>query len=313
MPQSPFIQANSDYVSSEFRPLGIRLAVKADRPETLAAVAAACRGWEGEPDGTGPLLRLDIVVGRDICRDGDPEIRVDGRRLRIEGGGVEAEADSAAGSARCAVTEERLADREALCGDVLDPLLLFLLTRNGRAPIHAAGFLAGDLAVLLAGPSGAGKSCLALAAQAAGFRLLGDDILYVQLRPELRVRGVPRAIHVFPDDAPGAAGSPIRVRKGKLKRAVPITACGTAPTARKAVLCLLDRGKRASLEPIGSGEALRGQRWEPGFDLLSADIEAALAALTRNGAWRLALSSDPAEAIGLLSRNLSRLGQTAAP
>lgn len=280
----------------------------------LAAVAAACRGWEGEPDGSDIALHLRLVLRQDICADGDPEIQVEGRRLWIRGGGVDAKADADRGSATCAVAEDHLADPEALCVDVIDPLLLFLLTRSGRAPVHAAGFLAGDLAILLAGPSGSGKSCLALAARAAGFPLLSDDIVYVQLRPELRVWGLPRSIHVFPEDAPaGRQEGALRLRNGKLKRAIPIDAGATAITATKAVLCILERGTAVSLSPISQAEAFRGLHLEPGFDLLRVDFEAALETLTRNGAWRLALSGDPNDAIAVIGRNLRRLGATAPP
>ncbi len=292
--------------------MGVRLTVATNRPELLAAAAAACRGWEGEPDEAGARLRLGLEVGSVGRGDGETETRVDGRSLRISGGRVDAYADSVTGSAHCVVTEDRLADRAAFLCDVLDPLLLFLLTRSGRAPVHAAGFMAGDLVILLAGPSGSGKSCLALAAHEAGFRLLSDDIVYVQLRPRLRVWGIPRPIHVFPEDAPaGRKGGALRLRNGKLKRAVPVEAGATAATARRAVLCLLERGAEVSIESISPAEAMSSLEFEPGFDLLRGDIEQAFAALAMEGAWRLTLSAEPAEAISLLSRKFGPPGATA--
>jgi len=183
------------------------------------------------------------------------------------------------------------------------------VTRRGRAPIHAAGFLAGDLAILLAGPAGAGKSCLALATHQAGFRLLSDDTVYISAAPVLRIWGIPSAIHLFPEDAPVSGCGPMRVRNGKLKLAVPVRPTWSPPTARRAALCVLDFGTSAALRKIGQAEALRRcGPLEAGFDLLRAPIEAALERLTRNGAWRLTLSPRPAEAIALLVDNLSALG-----
>ncbi|MEA3016540.1 MAG: hypothetical protein QOI38_1262, partial [Sphingomonadales bacterium] len=244
---------------------------------------------------------------------GPPVSAIDGGRLRVEGAGADAWADSETGVARCSVHPALLDEPQVLRDAVIEPLLLFLVTRRGRTPLHAAGFLGGDLAVLLLGPSGAGKSCLALTAREAGYELLSDDTVYVQLRPHLRIRGMPRPIHLLPADAPEDAGGALRLRNGRLKHAVPVRAPRRAPVARRAALCLLARGDEARLEPIGPAEVQAvADILEPGFDLLRPDIEAALARLGEGGGWRLTLSADPAEAIDLLTRNLDRLGADAA-
>ena len=298
--------------SRDFSPLGILLTVEADSAELLELVAETCRGWECEPE-SGLLLRLDLTVSRGPFGDGPPQLASDGRRLRICGEKVDASADAETGLARCAIDPALLEEGQTLRDEVIEPLLLFLLTRHGRAPLHAAGFLADDVAVLLLGPSGAGKSCLALAARAAGYELLSDDTVYVQLRPELRIRGIPRPIHLLAGDAPEGAGGAVRLRKGKLKHVVPADAPRRAPVARRAVLCLLARGDEARLEPIGPAEVQAlAEILEPGFDLLRPEIEAVLARLGTGGGWRLTLSADPAEAIDLLTANLDRLEASAA-
>lgn len=301
-------------LSSEFSPLGIRLAVEADGPELLAAIADACHGWEGDVEPTSRVLRLKLNLGRGPWGTGDPEIQVDGGRIRVSGRGVEAWADSAEGCAECQLSADYLHDREALRQEILDPLILFLLARSGRTPIHASGFVVGELAVLLAGPSGIGKSCLALAAHEAGFTLLSDDTIYLQLQPELRIWGVPRPIHLFPKDAPIGSGSAVRIRNGKLKHSVPVGAGLEAVTARRAALCILVPGAKVSLQRIGQEEALRAHgTFEAGFDLLRNDIGTALELLAQNGAWRLTLSANPAEAISLLRANLTALSAVATP
>jgi hypothetical protein len=298
--------------SRDFSPLGIRLAVEADRPKLIDLVAETCRGWEGEPRGDAGL-RLALTVSRGPFGDGPSQVAIEGRRLRIGGEKVEAIADAETGVARCAVDPALLEEGQTLREAVLEPLLLFLFTRRGRTPLHAAGFLARDLAVLLLGPSGAGKSCLALAAREAGYALLSDDTVYVQLQPDLGIWGMPRPIHLLAADAPEEAGGALRLRNGRLKHAVPADAPQRAPFARKAALCLLARGDQAGLEPIGPAEVQAlAESLEPGFDLLRPDIEAALARLGARGGWRLTLSAEPAEAIDLLTRNLDRLDANAA-
>lgn len=278
----------------------------------LDLVAQTCRGWEdeAEPD---VLLRLALTVGSGPHGNGPPALAIDRGRLRIVAEGVDASADAETGVARCCVHPAFLERQQALRDEVLEPLLLFLLTRRGRTPLHAAGFLADDLAVLLLGPSGAGKSCLALAARAAGYELLSDDTVYVQLRPELRIRGIPRPIHLLPADAPEGAGDAMRLRNGRLKHAVAAQVPQRAPVAPRATLCLLARGREARLEPIGPAEIrAAAAALDPGFDLLRADTEAALARLGARGGWRLTLSADPAEAIDLLTANRDRLDAAAA-
>jgi len=297
---------------ARFRPLGIRLEVETNEPELLAAVAEACRGWEDDVDPAARPLHFILTLDERPCGTGEPQIRVGGQYLRIAGGGIEAAADAASGYAWCRVSALRLLDHAALRRNLLDPVILFLVTRRGRAPIHAAGFLADDLAVLLAGPAGAGKSCLALAAYQAGLRLLSDDTIYVSEEPGLRIWGIPSPIHIFPEDAPVSGGGPVRVRNGKLKLAVPVRPTRSPPRARRAAFCVLDFGASAALQRIDQAEALRRcGPLEAGFDLLQAPIDAALETLTRNGAWRLTLSPRPAEAIALLIAALPALSEEA--
>lgn len=288
-----------------FRPLGIPIEVETNDPELLDAVAEACRGWEDDVDPAVRSLHLELVLDQQLCGMGEPDIQVEGQHLWIEGGGIAASADARTGHARCRVSATYLLDRDALRQKLLDPVILFLVTRRGRTPIHAAGFLAGDLAILLAGPAGAGKSCLALAAHQAGFRLLSDDTVYVSTAPSLRVWGIPSPIHVFPADAPISGVGPARLRNGKLKLAVRVRPTQSTPVAHRAALCVLDFGPSAALERIDQAEALRRcGPLEAGFDLLRTPIEAALEMLTRDGAWRLTLSPRPSEAIALLAHTL---------
>jgi len=292
-----------------FRPLGIPLEVETNEPELITAVAEACRGWEDDADSTARPLYLNLVLDHHPSEMGEPEIRVEGQYLTIEGGGIRASADADNGHAWSRISASHLLDHDRLRRTLLDPVILFLVTRRGRAPIHAAGFLAGDLAILLAGPAGAGKSCLALAAHQAGFGLLSDDTVYISPAPALRIWGIPSPIHLFAEDAPISGRGLARFRNGKLKHAVPVRRAQRPPFARRAAFCVLDFGTSATLRKIDQVEALRHcGPLEAGFDLLRDPIEAALERLTRNGAWRLTLSPRPAEAIALLADNLSALG-----
>lgn len=302
----------SDCAFAHFSPLGVMLRVKASHPRLIEAAAAACHGWEAPTDLPGPILHLSLKVGPVPVDGTGPVVATDGLRLSIRGD-VEAHADAARGEAWCRVANANAFDDPAFREQVLDCLILWLLTRNGRTPIHASGFAVGPTAILLAGRSGSGKSCLALAAHSAGFPLLSDDTVYLETERRFRVWGIPRPIHLFPEDAPRQEDAPIRLRNGKRKRAIALPSPPLPVTADAASLCVLRRGDRASLEwldPVAALTALGPL--EPGFHLLATDIEAGLRRLTRRGAWRLTLSAEPKEAIALLAANLPRLLERAA-
>ncbi len=287
--------------------MGIPVRLEADGPGLLDAALAACAAWpragRAGSEGSGGI-RVALRLGSGEAGGGAPAVRLAGERLALEGPGVRGEADAARREAVCTVPPELVGDPGRLAAEVVDTLVLFLLTRAGRVPLHAAGVLLGDTAVVLAGRSGTGKSTLALAAQRAGLRVLSDDAVYVQLEPGLRVWGFPRPIHLLPGAAHAAAdaGGVLRLRGGRWKVAVPPGEWVGEPVAERAVLCLLEPGRAVAVEPIAADAAVEAvmKSLEPGFDHFRRQVNAAARALAAGGAWRLTLSPDPAEAIAAL-------------
>ena len=277
---------------------GIPTLVIADDPRLLATTRAAVADWLDEAPIPEPEITLRLARDDSPADRVSPAIRVEGSRLTIEGGGIRGEADAVTGTARCRVPARLLDAPGELADQVIDPLLLFVATRRGRIPVHAAGVVIGDIVVVLAGASGSGKSTLALAAMARGLAVLSDDTLYVEHRPALRVWGFPRPIHVFPADAPPGEHE-TRWRAGKLKHA--IAAPAGVRLGDRAALVVLARGDAVSLDAISPHLAIATlAQLEPGFDLLREASAAAAKALAAQGAWRLRLSRDPDAAIALL-------------
>jgi hypothetical protein len=278
--------------------------IRAADPGLLAAAAGACAGWPGAGPADGPPIELELEAG-DEPADGPLAIEVEGPRLQLTGAGVAGWADARTLAAVCRVSRSVIAQPGRRAGEAIDTLLLFLLTRSGRTPLHAAGVLCGKTAVVLAGPSGSGKSTLSLAAMARGLQILSDDTVYIQLRPRLRIWGFPHPVHVFPADAPRFIQG-TRLRGGKLKAVVPVPSWSEPVVAQDAVVVLLNRGEEVRLEPVERSTAVAAlSRLEPGFDLLGKESAEAIAAVTAHGAWRLTLARDPAAAIELL---VDRLG-----
>lgn len=286
--------------------MGIPTRIAADEEPLLAAALAAYADWQSPDRGpAGDPLTIRLKMGAAAAAlEGDAHctVQVDGDGLRLEGRGVRGGADAARREAWCTVPADLAADPPGFAAEVLDSLVLFLLTRSGRIPLHAAGILLGDTAILLAGPSGSGKSTLALTADRAGIPLLSEDTVYLQLRPRLRVWGSPRPIHLLPGDVPtesgpgGPVAAPLRHRNGRWKVAVPPRGGSVdGRVAGKAVLCLLERGDELAVRPLAPGLAMERMiaMLDPGFDHFRAELPEALAAITAGGAWTLTLPNEP--------------------
>lgn len=283
-------------------PFGIPTLIIAEDPQLLAAASAAYANWLAERPVAEPVIELGLKIGRSSTNGVSLDIAVDGSQLRLKGSGCEGMADATTGKATATLTVE-LADQADTLADVIDTLLLFLLARRGRTPVHASAFLLGDVAIVLAGQSGSGKSTLALAATRRGYPVLTDDMVFVQQEPEFAVWGFPRPIHVFPTDAPGG-NHQTRTRNSKLKAAIPLER--PALRAERAALVVLQRGTELALERIDPGEAISAlMDLDAGFDLLERESRTAIEKLASGGAWRLTLGSDPLAAVDFLTHRLA--------
>jgi len=204
------------------------------------------------------------------------------------------------------VEAELLEQPEMLVRGLLEPLTLFLLGPLDRVPLHAAGILRDGVGVVIAGRSGAGKSTLAYAASRAGFSVLADDPVYVQVEPGLRVWGRHARVHLRPDAAslfPELGGLPPTELPGGKRKLVVETAAGPRH-AERVGLCVLDRepGQPAGLTPISAAEAVSEltARLDPGFDLFRDQIGDRVARVAERGAWVLRPGSDPRAGVALL-------------
>lgn len=296
--------AKTDWVETgwacELAPLGIPTVVIADDPSLLQAAVAPYLGWEAKAPIARPTISIRLKRQMTPAAHVGFRIAVEGSRLSLTGDAIAGWADAKLGQAGCTVSSDLIADAAGLLSEAVDTLLLFLLARSGRTPVHASAIVMGERALLLAGPSGAGKSTLALAAARRGFPVLSDDTVYVQTEPHLRIWGLGSTIHVLSEDAP-AETLGTRLRNGKLKLAVAVPR-DPQPFADHASVILLERGGKPELVRASPDAAMESlSRLEPGFDLLREASAAAHRALLREGdIWKLTLSRDPGAAIELL-------------
>lgn len=218
--------------------------------------------------------------------------------------------DVARRDATAYVTRELVRDTAHFRYGILEAMTLAVLTQLDRQPVHAAAITRDQAGLLLAGPSGTGKSTLTYAATRHGFRVLAEDMVYVQMRPRLRVWGLPGHLHLpatarkhFPELE---SSLPTLLANGKEKIAINLRALGALPdmpVAPRAGICVLTRpGGAPKLETLSGDELtdLMTSRLEPGFDVFAETVVPAIEMLARYGGWRLSLGDDPEDAIPFL-------------
>ncbi len=289
--------------------------VVADDPVLVQACRQLYRDWARAPaDGDSREVRIRIHgrAGR-----GNPEkevrVRFDGRRLVLRGAGVRGCAAVVPGQADCYLSPDWFRNPARLKDAVLDTLILFLLARRDRVPLHAAALGLGRTAAILAGTPGVGKSTLALEGARSGMRLMSEDTVFVQTGGSGRVWGWPGQVHLDPVDADRSGERVVHTRVRGGHRKVAVDPCldteNVQYVARRSGLFLLTRDDGpAGLEELSVEAATREivDSLEPGFDVFRGSMPTAVAVAARDGCWRLRLDGNPAAAVQRLKAVLQR-------
>jgi hypothetical protein len=262
----------------------------------------------------GPPLHVRILMHEPALRESDESGVVfrlpDGDRTLIHGQGTVGVADPARREAVVYVSPAVAARSAQFRYSVVEAMTWSLITRFDRQPLHAAALYREGRGLLLCGAGGAGKSTLVYAAARAGFKVLSDDVVYLQQVGGLRAWGVPSFINVAPDVVrffPELDGREPSLRvNGKLRIPIEIANLGAlppAPVVQASALCILgERRSRAELVALTPSETLAGidMAGESGFDVFADSIQPILRDITRAGSWRLHPGDSPLEGVRLL-------------
>lgn len=278
--------------------LGIGVVFESNFAEPLKAALEIFRNCD---DGEGLLPESPVYIVITAGHDTHTPIKVNrahGTQLHIADDGISVLADGERGRASCSFSFDVVGGE--LFREAVRTTALFLATQRGRIPVHASAVMIGDCAFVLAGRSGSGKSTLALAGNRLGLPVLAEDTVFVQLDPTFRLWGLADHIHVFEKDAPTGVEARTRLRSGRIKYAIAISA--TSQSAPVAALCVIVRGDHVLLDRLSPDDAvstLIGDP-EPGYDLFAGRMEEAIRAIAAGGCWQLTLSRDPDAAIAML-------------
>jgi hypothetical protein len=313
-PADPFGRTAALTFEASFPVLGVPLHVRSNAEDVLDLAAASFGAWRGLPASlvtraTGATL--DVVVHP---ATGDPlparlECRRHGGVFLAAGGPVLATVLIDERQALVFVPAQALDAPEWFAANVCGPAILGVTGRS-RVPLRAAAVVAGDHTLLLTGASGTGKSTMAYACAAAGFSVLGEDTVFVDLSGETpRLWGHAPEIWLAPDAVrffPELAAAPVVVQndgRTRIRAAAATPWAPTLTTAGRVSVVLLDRSSdEPSLMPIDGDEAAGffEEDETDGVDQYPDERPAVTAWLRRQQTWRLDAGESPHRAARLL-------------
>jgi len=220
--------AATSYFRADYAVLGLPLALTTNSAAVLALAEEALGMW-GRPviDAKTSSLRLYVME----CAMAEPMIgverkepiqRTDVNRHFMAVGASMIYCDADAGQGAAYLTSSFLQQRSTAKLAAFETPALYLAAHRRGVPLHAAAIATNEHALLLTGNSGSGKSMLAYACVQAGFRLLAEDVVFVEPGDgPVRVWGHPFYLHLLPDAVcffPEIRGVPLlRQLNGKWK------------------------------------------------------------------------------------------------
>lgn len=286
--------------------LGRRLALRCNDPRIATLADRAFGHWIDLPAALidpAPPVELTINVSPDQAGKPHPTHQIahswaDGHFISASDD-LLAVSNLAEGTGVARLAPGALDDEARLIHHVLEAHALQLVTHTGRTPLHAAAVSDGRRAMLLAGPGGAGKSTLCYALVRAGWRLIADDVSFLEITAAPRVWGNTTHIRLLPD----AAGlfvelarlQPQRLPNGKVKLEAP--APRRAPVGLPCALVVIGPGRETApaLMPTTAEAAIDAlfANVGPGFDRYPGARAEALAIARHCAVARLIPADDP--------------------
>jgi len=206
LPLDPLFWGAPLIFRKKFKPLGATVCIASNSEKVLEA-AEESFGFYGTVENSAAVdFTLNLCVDP-LHRQKSPfppaSFRALGHLFHISCGNSSfAVADLESGSAIGFVAAEIVQDRSFFRNTFLECLFYVLAVHFRFTPVHAAGVVFNQQGILIWGEPGAGKSTLAYACARAGFQLVSDDVVHLEIDPasnQLMGWGRPWQIRLLPD------------------------------------------------------------------------------------------------------------------
>jgi len=196
---------NSNSYNLEYPVLGIRTIIKSDIKQIYQLAESRFGHWlnlsqiniSQNPPVTITILKSSISSS--VSRSSTIQFRVDKDFLSAHAAGVVFTADRRCGKAE-AYLNPMIADLSDFFQiNILECMVLFLVTSTDREPLHASAVIRNTTALLICGNSGSGKTTLAYNLYKRGADILAESSTYISSRNGFQLWGDPIGFNFEPN------------------------------------------------------------------------------------------------------------------
>ena len=202
---SELSKKNSNFYTLEYPVLGIRTIIKSDIKQIYQLAESRFGHWlnlsqiniSQNPPVTITILKSSISSS--VSRSSTIQFRVDKDFLSAHAAGVVFTADRRCGKAE-AYLNPMIADLSDFFQiNILECMVLFLVTSTDREPLHASAVIRNTTALLICGNSGSGKTTLAYNLYKRGADILAESSTYISSRNGFQLWGDPIGFNFEPN------------------------------------------------------------------------------------------------------------------
>jgi hypothetical protein len=244
-PGDPLRRSLRADLAGTFAPIGVHLRVETNRPEILGAARTAFGRYSLAASGPNPSrFTIRLLVDPSFAETPpwpEPVFRGSGDLFYVSAGRQNtAVADLSRRHAVGFIAPAMAQDTRFLQRTFLECLLFTMATQGSGAThsyVHASAVTRGNMGLIFSGPCEAGKSTLAYACARRNFRILTDDVVYLDWREKRpvawgrpwRMHFLPDAHHFFPElSHPGGEDEEIEIEVEELLPGRTQTSCEPA-------------------------------------------------------------------------------------
>lgn len=196
---------NSDLYNLEYPVLGIRTIIKSDIKQVSQLAESRFGHWLNLSQidiSRNPPVIVTIFkssISSSISEPSTIQYRAVKDFLSAEAAGVVFTADRRSGRAE-AFVNPMIADLSDFFQiNILECMVLFLVTSTDREPLHASAVIRNQTAMLICGKSGSGKTTLAYSLFMRGADILSESSTYIATRNGCQLWGDPLGFNFNPD------------------------------------------------------------------------------------------------------------------